>query len=185
MSSFSELGDSSLINKLPGSLVGAVGVEDVGVVGKGGGDWIALSLLRVCRSDADLPTGSGLIRLVDRRCLSRQAPHSLLLLLPLSFCWSSVAVSLELDITGVVLGVGWALALSLLLGQMRKWETQKQWEIIYRLPIPSVGFPSVHLRRLNWCRNCENLSISFNQVSPYSWCQTKIFNRSESSKWLL
>jgi hypothetical protein len=65
-----------------------------------------LSLLRVCRSEGDLPTGSGFILLVDRRCLKRQAPHSLLLLLPLSFCWSSVALSLELDITGVVLGVG-------------------------------------------------------------------------------
>ena len=116
-SSFSEQGDSSLMDTLLRSLAGgAVGVDDVGVVGRGGGDWMALSLLRVCRSEVGLPTGSGLIRLVERRVLNRQAPHSLLLLLPLSFCWSSAAVSLELDITGVVLGVGWALV-SLLEGQ--------------------------------------------------------------------
>ena len=123
-SSFSEFGDSSLTDTLLESLAGALGVDDVGVVGRGGGDWMMLSLLRVCRSEGDLPTGSGFILLVDRRCLKRQAPHSLLLLLPLSFCWSSVALSLELDITGVVLGVGWALVLSLLLGQQNMFRTK-------------------------------------------------------------
>ena len=48
------------------------------------------------------------IRLVERRCLNLHAPHSLLLLvLPAtSLVCSSAAVSLVLDITGVVLGVG-------------------------------------------------------------------------------
>ncbi len=37
-SSFSEVGDSSLTDTLLASLAGAVGVNDVGVVGRGGGD---------------------------------------------------------------------------------------------------------------------------------------------------
>jgi hypothetical protein len=37
-SSFSEFGDSSLTDTSLESLAGAVGVDDVGVVGRGGGD---------------------------------------------------------------------------------------------------------------------------------------------------
>ena len=64
-----------------------------------------LSLLRVCRDVLLDLYGNDLVLLVDRLCRSLQAPHSLLLLAQ-SFCGSSAVVSLELDITGVVLGVG-------------------------------------------------------------------------------
>lgn len=98
---------------------GAVELDDVGVMGSGGGagDWIILSLLRVCRDEeeagdedfevATLVAKVG-IRPVERRCLNLQAPHSLLLLVfpATSLGCSSAAVSLVLDITGVVLGVG-------------------------------------------------------------------------------
>lgn len=70
---------------------------------RGGETWTTFSLLRVCRTEAF--RGRELLLVVVRLCLNRQAPHSLLLL-PLSFCCSSAVVSLELDITGVVLGVG-------------------------------------------------------------------------------
>lgn len=99
--------------------------------GGGGGDWMwALSLLRVCRPllTDGLVVEAGTTLLVERRCLNRPpVPHSLL---PPSLCWSwfsSAGVSLELDITGVVLGVGWALVLSLLLGTIPKLVIRCDW----------------------------------------------------------
>ena len=44
MSSFSDAGDSSLTV--------TASLATVGVEGRGGGDWMVPSLLRVCRSDA-------------------------------------------------------------------------------------------------------------------------------------
>ena len=109
--------ESKVATAESGAMAAEIGV-DVAVVigftvggGRGGGGggvdcWTTFSLLRVCLNNG-LLMGADTFRAVDRLCRSLQAPHSLLLLLlPLSFCCSSGVVSLELDITGVVLGVG-------------------------------------------------------------------------------